>query len=73
MKDEEDGGAIFLHEQLTPGTKPIFEYFICELFLAVLWIRIRNGWIQKGKHDPQKYQKVYKFHFFTCWMFSFEG
>ncbi len=55
MKDEEDGGAIFLHEQLTSGTKPIFH--LCLLFLAVLRIRILIGWTQKGKNDPKKKKK----------------
>jgi hypothetical protein len=37
---------------------------------SVFGIRIR---IQEGKNDPQKYNKVQKFHVLTCWMFCFEG
>jgi hypothetical protein len=29
--------------------------------------------ILEGKNDPEKYEKVYKFHVLKCWMFSFEG
>jgi len=31
------------------------------------WIRIREG-----KNDPQKWEKIKKFHVLECWMFSFE-
>jgi len=34
------------------------------------WIRIP---IQEGKNDPQKIEKMKKFHVLKCWMFSFEG
>ncbi len=47
MKDEEDGGAIFLHEQLTSGTKPSFHLWnrygtVCKLFYTRL-LSTENG------------------------------
>jgi hypothetical protein len=37
---------------------------------SVFGIRIR---IQEGKNDPQKVEKIKKFHVLKCWMFSFES
>jgi hypothetical protein len=29
--------------------------------------------VEEDKNDPQKYEKVTKFHFLICWMFFFEA
>jgi hypothetical protein len=50
------------------------EFYILENFSISVshpdlddWIRIQ---IQEGKNDPQKSNKVEKFHALKCWMFS---